>query len=327
MIGEQLGMLHRLAGRLDEADLLLEELREQSMRRHRWQIERAENLLARGDLQPAMTLERETMTLWDGATGITDADHVLRQVRLLCGLGQIDEALQLVDHYLDAIAGTDSPITRSGAAAAVWTALAAAHARNVKVPTGLSQRARVLLDLALDSVVGEFRGTYFAAEALHAAAVARTLDGGEALGEWQAAEIAATRFGDYFVLRSRIGLAEALLAADQRDEGRALLVQVWDSARQMGARGRADEAAAVARRHRVQLAEDGATPRRLAALTPREREVFEVLATGVTNRAIAERLFISEKTVSVHVSNLLAKLGVHNRGEATALARELESAD
>jgi hypothetical protein len=68
----------RLAGRLDEADLLLEDLREQSMRHHRWRIERAENLLARGELQSAMTLERETMTLWDETTGIADADHVLR---------------------------------------------------------------------------------------------------------------------------------------------------------------------------------------------------------------------------------------------------------
>ena len=52
-----------------------------------------------------------------------------------------------------------------------------------------------------------------------------------------------------------------------------------------------------------------------------------MLVTGATNRVIADRLFISEKTVSVHVTNLLAKLGVANRGEAAALARELASAD
>ena len=56
---------------------------------------------------------------------------------------------------------------------------------------------------------------------------------------------------------------------------------------------------------------------------PRCAEVLDVLATGATNRAIAERLFISEKTVSVHVTNLLAKLGVSNRTEAAALARDL----
>ena len=327
MNGEQLSMLYRFTGRLDDADLILEELREQLMRPHRWRIERAENLLARGDLSAAMALERETMALINETAGIGDADHVLRQVRLLCGLGEVDEALELIGRYLDEVAGTDSPITRSCAAGAAWTALSSALDRGTEVPTGLAERAHALLELALDHATGEFGETYFAAEARCAAAMARRVGGDDALDEWRLADAAAARFGAYFVLQARLGLAEALLAAGQRDEGRALLVQVWDSARGMGARGRADEAAAVARRHRVQLAEDVATPRRLAALTPREREVFEVLVTGVTNRAIAERLFISEKTVSVHVSNLMAKLGVSSRGEAAALARDLEAAD
>jgi DNA-binding NarL/FixJ family response regulator len=59
----------------------------------------------------------------------------------------------------------------------------------------------------------------------------------------------------------------------------------------------------------------------LAALTDRERDVLALLVEARTNRQIANRLYISEKTVSVHVSNILAKLGVRSRAEAAALAR------
>ena len=59
------------------------------------------------------------------------------------------------------------------------------------------------------------------------------------------------------------------------------------------------------------------------ALTPREREVLALVADGRTNRQIAEALFISEKTASVHVSNILAKLGVTNRAEAAAVAHRV----
>ncbi|MFC9243338.1 AAA family ATPase [Streptomyces sp. NPDC057136] len=58
-------------------------------------------------------------------------------------------------------------------------------------------------------------------------------------------------------------------------------------------------------------------------LTPRERDVHELVAAGHTNRKIAEELYISPKTASVHVSNILAKLGVSSRGEAAALAHRL----
>ncbi|MFG1941399.1 AAA family ATPase [Nonomuraea sp. NPDC048826] len=58
-------------------------------------------------------------------------------------------------------------------------------------------------------------------------------------------------------------------------------------------------------------------------LTPRELEVLRLVALGRTNRDIAQQLFISAKTVSVHVSNILAKLGVTTRGEAAAAAHRL----
>ena len=92
----------------------------------------------------------------------------------------------------------------------------------------------------------------------------------------------------------------------------------------MGAGDHERRAFKLATRARVPLkgAETPTGP--LARLTPREREVLDLLADGASNREIAEALFITEKTASVHVSNLLAKLGVPNRGAAAALARRLE---
>jgi len=55
-------------------------------------------------------------------------------------------------------------------------------------------------------------------------------------------------------------------------------------------------------------------------LTAREREVLSLIATGKTNRAIAESLAISEKTVARHVSNIFTKLGLSSRAAATAYA-------
>ena len=67
-----------------------------------------------------------------------------------------------------------------------------------------------------------------------------------------------------------------------------------------------------------------AAPRQRAGstdLTPREREILTLVAEGRSNGEIGKQLFISTKTVSVHVSNILGKLGAAGRTEAAALAR------
>jgi DNA-binding NarL/FixJ family response regulator len=64
----------------------------------------------------------------------------------------------------------------------------------------------------------------------------------------------------------------------------------------------------------------GAAPGLLSGLTAREREVLRLLAQGSSNREIAAELFIAPKTASVHVSNILAKLGAASRTEAAAIA-------
>jgi DNA-binding NarL/FixJ family response regulator len=134
----------------------------------------------------------------------------------------------------------------------------------------------------------------------------------------------AEPFGAFFGLEPRVELAQEMLAHGSRDEGRELLVDCWIVAHEMGAGGLERRVSRLATRFRVPLPESSeASEGPLNRLTPREREVLDRLATGATNKAIAGELVISEKTASVHVSNLLAKLGVENRGEAAALARSL----
>ena len=64
-------------------------------------------------------------------------------------------------------------------------------------------------------------------------------------------------------------------------------------------------------------------PSELAQLTEREREILELIAEGLTNRQIGERLFLAEKTVKNYVSSLLAKLGLERRTQAAVLAAKL----
>ena len=63
---------------------------------------------------------------------------------------------------------------------------------------------------------------------------------------------------------------------------------------------------------------------RLARLTDQERKILDLIAEGLTNRQIGERMFLAEKTVKNYVSNLLAKLGMERRTEAAVFAARLQ---
>ena len=64
-------------------------------------------------------------------------------------------------------------------------------------------------------------------------------------------------------------------------------------------------------------------PDELAGLTEQERKLLDLIAEGLTNRQIGERMFLAEKTVKNYVSHLLAKLGLERRTQAAVLATEL----
>ncbi|WUW16261.1 AAA family ATPase [Streptomyces sp. NBC_01465] len=133
----------------------------------------------------------------------------------------------------------------------------------------------------------------------------------------------------YELAQARHHWAAALLAeGGDREAAGDLLRLVHAMAAQLGARPLSEETALLAQRARIPLTapvpgDASAAPDDGFGLTSREQDVLRLVAAGRSNRQIAEELFISPKTASVHVSNILAKLGVTGRGEAAALAHRL----
>jgi DNA-binding CsgD family transcriptional regulator/tetratricopeptide (TPR) repeat protein len=174
------------------------------------------------------------------------------------------------------------------------------------------------------------------------------VDGEAGPEPWLAAVAAWEEAGyPYPLAMARWRAAEALLARrgdrQDRDLAAELLRQAHATAGELGAGPLRAELERLARLGRVELggggqagAADGQAPDPAAAtgdtgssagaalgLTPRELEVLALVAEGRSNRQVGDALFISAKTASVHVSNILAKLGVASRVEAAAVAHRL----
>jgi DNA-binding CsgD family transcriptional regulator len=119
--------------------------------------------------------------------------------------------------------------------------------------------------------------------------------------------------------RVRCDFGAALRAAGRRRDAQAVLEASYAQANKIGA-------VRIAARAGEELAAAGVRPRRepatgLAALTPSERRVAELAASGKTNREIAESLFVTQKTVETHLGHVYDKLGVRSRRD---LPRVLE---
>ncbi|WP_461010478.1 helix-turn-helix transcriptional regulator [Streptomyces capparidis] len=134
----------------------------------------------------------------------------------------------------------------------------------------------------------------------------------------------------YPLALARYRQAEALVGSGDREGAGAALRRAAREAGRLGAGALSREIGQLAERARIPLEEAAerrperpVTPDAALGLTRREREVLRLVTAGRTNRQIAEELFITPKTASVHVSNILAKLGVAGRGEAAALAHRL----
>ena len=253
-------------------------------------------------------------------------ETIQQHIEVLVANGLAVESLDIAREFATAMRDADGPSARAGIACFAYTALAAARAAGLPGDDELLAKADDLLAQATTTITEQALALYQGTFCLIAKALRADLAGDPSVDAWRTASAACARIGAGLAMRPRLGLIAALLVAGERDEARTALPELVADARAMGAADIAAEATRLAHRHRIPLSDEQA-PSRLDVLTAREREVLDVLVTGATNRAIAERLFISEKTVSVHVTNLLAKLGCANRGEAAALARELAPAD
>jgi DNA-binding CsgD family transcriptional regulator/tetratricopeptide (TPR) repeat protein len=136
----------------------------------------------------------------------------------------------------------------------------------------------------------------------------------------------------YPVALVQLRRAEALVARGEREAAAAQLVEVLAAAGDLGAPWLQAEAEGLGGRARLALPTLAGAPADVAAedgngdpfgLTPRERQVIALVANGATNREIGAALYMAEKTASVHVSRILAKLDVRSRTEAAAVAHRL----
>ena len=176
-----------------------------------------------------------------------------------------------------------------------------------------------------------------------ASAGARPPEGadGEAAGllaAWDEAAAAWAILGEPHPLsETLLHAAETALACGDRDGAAERLRRAVSLADELGAHPLAEQITILARRARIRLTGDDASEGQVPGdpgvvggdlgLTERELEVLRLVAAGRSNREIASELFISPKTASVHVSNILGKLDVASRGEAAARAHTLRLFD
>jgi DNA-binding NarL/FixJ family response regulator len=148
---------------------------------------------------------------------------------------------------------------------------------------------------------------------------------------WQEAERLSHAIDDtYQVAYTRWRRAEALIHRNWDHQlAQDLLRQAYRTADELGARPLRQAVETLTRAARIDLNPDDRPAARTDTgldkfdLTPRELEVLALLSEGMSNREIAAKLIISDKTASVHVSRILAKLSVANRASAAVLAQRL----
>ncbi|MFG3298316.1 helix-turn-helix transcriptional regulator [Micromonospora chersina] len=272
------------------------------------------------------------------------ARHVLPMLILRAGLamwqGRHDLARQAVQRGLTESRSDDVIVLATLAWHGLRAEAEAAASRTVEVDPNAVRRLREVVERVTRKSGKAGAPVRYVADAflaLCAAELSRLDDGrgdpelwARAATEWD------RRNHPYPAAYSRLRQAEALLARRSRvATAGKLLRQAHRTAQALGAVPLSEEISTLAGRARVPLEEAPAAARpaprpraaapaapavdELEVLTAREREVLAAVAEGLTNREIGQRLFISERTIGVHVSHIFDKLQVRTRVQASAI--------
>jgi len=302
-----------------------------------WQVARARLALGRGDLE----LAEEALGMMDRAVaGMTEPQfvgpHGIMRAELARRNGEPDRARAAIDDTIDRIEYCSDDLARITATAAVGLRVegdagqAARDRQDAEAEAHARERANALIERT--RLAAETCGPVEEAELATAEAeYARATDSAAPSTLWTRAASAWKSLGrPYPAAYARWREAEALMTRRDRDGAARAASDALARARKLGSAWLVDEIESLAARARLQLGDAAPAPTAAATngdeaddpfgLTPRERDVLALVAAGATNREIGERLHMAEKTASVHVSRILAKLNVRSRTEAAAVA-------
>jgi DNA-binding CsgD family transcriptional regulator len=302
-------------------------------------LRRAELALGRGDHDSARASIDEVASIglrvdepqFTGVLGALRAELARREGDLDAARAAVQDALDRFETCTD----DASRLARLSAVGATLEADAAQRARDLGERDALhTALARTDIHVARAEAAADRMGAPEVAWLLMARAERTRAGGGPAPGAFAAAALAWDELGrPYPAAVLRLREAEAHVEAGDRDSAAVAAAAARETAERLGAGWLLAETDGLIARARLDLGLDTPEPELGIVtdddpfgLTPRERQVLELVAQGATNREIGASLFMAEKTASVHVSRILAKLAVRSRTEAAGVAHRMRLA-
>ncbi|WP_406282411.1 helix-turn-helix transcriptional regulator [Embleya sp. NBC_00896] len=288
--------------------------------------------LARGDVRAAAQHLRRSRLI--AGSRYVEAQYGIplarAELRVAEAQGRLDESREALIAALDVIGCPPGhqrymwALLADAAAIEADTRASAVRPREseLKVRHDIAERiAAMARSLAVDSPLDAAYECLVKAELARAAGSDDAERWGGVVSAWELTE------QPYRTAWARFRHAETLLAQGDREAAASPLAAAASVAGRLEAKTLRELIDLLTRRARLAPTTQGEAGTPLPTLTPREIDVLRLVADGRSNRQIAEELYISVKTASVHVSNILAKLEVAGRGEAAAVAHRLHLVD